>query len=235
MPPSPSSPANHNVPASLRQDIMGVFVRAYRAGDTLYRGFHGDPSMPSYRGERERFTVLSVRKRQDGSFEAILSDSKGRTVRTTSDSSHPNEVYEFTDETWDRVLKRTEQAAKVTSLSDLASELASLRQSFDDFSETLTESVVRLAEDVSSGRRDFAATLSSKRRGGEPPPPFPSRSPSPLSPYRSLPSSLVSSPSSSLLSSPFSSPFSSPRSSSSYRGVAFWSVESNTSSKFSDA
>lgn len=130
-------------------------------GDRIVLGIEGDSEMPAkYRGNRPAGTIVRIKNEgTDHSTLRVALDS-GRTV-----DLHPNyvggdRVWEFSEETWPKVLARTQpQEATFRGGDDMVKmrqEIADMTRKFDveraeakSFNDALVESLAQITNEIS--------------------------------------------------------------------------------------
>lgn len=100
--------------------IVPTFSKIAQKGDVVYMGLEGDPAFPFSKQNRPSAVVHDVSSTNEGiNVELKMPDGKIQSV--SEYSIHPNQVWEFEDETFKNVLKREE--AKVMQMSRSESQL----------------------------------------------------------------------------------------------------------------
>lgn len=85
--------------------IMPNFSKVAQVGDTVLMGLEGDPAMPSFPDGRPTGTIVDVKSQGDDRIVTI--DYSDGTRRTSSSFTiAPQEVWEFSDESFTNVLER---------------------------------------------------------------------------------------------------------------------------------
>ena len=181
------------------KEIMPKFVAHARPNDRILMGLRDDPSYPYSDDSRPSATVIKVKNA--GTVDATLRvrTDNGAVVDLAAGNIHPKRVWEFDDETYERVLARTQRTAvNATSYrsSEESESFASLRNRIDElssrldtemrdskmFNKALIQSFSELAGEVSSDNpsaKPFATTFNSEYRsmmGGQ----APQKQPSPF-------------------------------------------------------
>ena len=84
--------------------IMPNFTKVAQVGDTVLMGLEGDPVFPYSNGSRPTAKIVDVSNDADPTVTLSLDDGSQKVV--SSYTIAPNEVFEFTDETFANVLER---------------------------------------------------------------------------------------------------------------------------------
>lgn len=147
--------------------IMPSFAEVAQVGDTVNLGLVGDPLFPdAYTSERPMATISAVDHHQDGTT-VTLTHGDGRTQVIPPGSLAPNQVWEYTDNAFEKVLQREhDYAARAEEAvmpeppdyrgtDDLRREVQQLRADLEaeralrqDFNNTYIETLKEFSHDI---------------------------------------------------------------------------------------
>ena len=138
-------------------------------GDTIWLGIEGDDQMPArYRGDaRPRGTIIKIKNEGTENSTLRVQLDSGRQVDLHPYHLAGDRVWEFTDESWPKVLARSNPQEYRSSRAD-GDDIASMRQQMQDmsqrfdremaqakhFNNALVESIAQITDEIQQTNKD---------------------------------------------------------------------------------
>jgi hypothetical protein len=164
-------------------EIMPRFCSHVEVGDEIAFGLEGDPLFPDeFKSERPTGVVTKVKAMEDNGSTIRVQMKNGSSIDVPPHSVDPQRVWEFTDETFQNVLKRSieknmpveespdyrgTEEPQVGELTKLRSELNTMKDQFQremeeskNFNNTLIATLHEMAADVCRNNPDSAGFCS---------------------------------------------------------------------------
>lgn len=164
-------------------EIMPKLSEHVKVGDSILLGLEGDPNFPYDMSDRPEGRVVNV-KNNNGLVDLSVELSNGKTVQLNAGSIAPDQVWEFTEDSFRDVLERNIKVSNnvepVSEPSDNLSayrgsnELSELREMLqnqirenNEFNQTLVKTLNEIAKDVVSLNPEakFCSVFASEYRG----------------------------------------------------------------------
>lgn len=149
------------------KEISCKFTAHAMVGDTIHLGISGDELMPaSYRGSRPTGTITRIKHQGTEHATLRVQLESGKTIDLHPYSIDGAKVWEFTDESWEKVIRRTNKGGgkyrsssasedNVQEIEQLRNELSKLSSKYDremaeakHFNSALVESLAQITNEV---------------------------------------------------------------------------------------
>lgn len=173
-------------------EIMPRFSEHAEVGDEIMFGLEGDPAFPKdFENARPTGSIIRTKNTEHGkAFKVKM--STGKVVSVAPNSFDPQHVWEFTDESFQKVLERSMKNSEVeeaeeaeaepvpsyrgsndSEIEELRREVQEMRRSFDDeiaesraFNNTLIATMNEMANDICKSNADaeFCKVFTSEYR-----------------------------------------------------------------------
>lgn len=151
-------------------EIMPRFQQHVQPGDQIMLGLEGDPAFP-YGEDRPVGTVTRTKSLEDGSTSVRVRMNTGQSVTLQPNTVDPKQVWEFTDDSFQKVLARSvqpEPERPEQTYRGTTNEVDSLRQELDmikaqmhaeaqevrKFNNTLISTLNEISQDVCKTNSD---------------------------------------------------------------------------------
>lgn len=163
-------------------EISTKFHAHAAVGDTIMLGIEGDTEMPvKYRGNRPRGTIVKIKNEgSENSTLRVQMDGSGRLVDLHPFHLAGDRVWEFTDESWPKVLARSNTDSTYrgnggnSDMAAMRQQMAEMTQRFDremaeakSFNNALVESIAQITGEIqeSNPNAKFSRVFQEEYRG----------------------------------------------------------------------